>query len=491
MKPSRHTKEQATGGKVSPEMFEGHTPMMQQYLALKADHPDKLVFYRMGDFYELFFEDAQKAADLLQISLTHRGKSAGDPIPMAGVPFHAADQYLAKLVEMGFSVAICEQFGVPGQTKGPMERKVARIVTPGTLTEAGLLPEQEDKTLVALFSECGKRWGLACLSLSAGRVQLLECKTEAIATHLSRLNAAEVLCNMALPVNEVSLPAKPVQRPGWHFDAGLATEHLTRVLQAQHLESLELDHCPLGVSALGAALQYVRETHLDVSTLAHVSDVRVEQGHEFLVLDDAARRNLELTETLRGEPAPTLLSRLNKTGSSMGARRLRQWIMEPLQSMPSIQDRQNRVEALTFHPPSQSEPLCIHLHGLLRGFPDIERIASRLAMGVAKPRDLLALREALERLPQFQAVLTAQSETELAGLEVFDQEKLKLQVPEQLLTELTQAISDNPPVLLRDGGVIANGYNAELDELRHIQTGSGQFLIELEAKEKEKTGKER
>lgn len=468
--------------------WEGHTPMMQQYLALKAQHPDKLVFYRMGDFYELFFEDAQHAADLLKISLTHRGKSAGEPIPMAGVPFHAAEQYLAKLVGMGHSVAICEQVGTPGQSKGPMERRVARVVTPGTLTESSLLPEQEDKTLLALYTEDSKNWGLACLALSAGQVRLLECKTEQIPGHLTRLNAAEVLTNQKEALVSTLLNTKPQQRPAWHFDPGLAKEHLALVLQANHLESLELDQCPLGIPAMGAALQYIRETHLDIQNLAHVSDIRVERGHEYLILDEAARRNLELTETLRGEPAPTLLSRINKTGSSMGARRLRQWIMEPLQAIEAIECRQNRIEALTFHPPSQSEPLCQKIRELLRGYPDIERIASRLAMGAAKPRDLLSLREALVRLPVFQEALTPTGETELAGLSVFKGEKAKLVAPEGLLIELSQAISDNPPVLLRDGGVIADGYNANLDELRQIQTGSGQFLIELEAREKASTG---
>lgn len=462
--------------------------MMQQYLALKSQHPDKLVFYRMGDFYELFFEDAQQAADLLKISLTHRGKSAGEPIPMAGVPFHAAEQYLAKLVGLGHSVAICEQVGTPGQNKGPMERRVARVVTPGTLTESSLLPEQEDKTLVALYTEDEKHWGLACLALSAGQVRLLECKTDQIAAHLTRLNAAEVLTNQKANVAVLLNQFKPQQRPAWHFDKGLAKEHLSLVLQANHLESLELDQCPLGVPAMGAALQYVRETHLDVQNIAHVSDIRIERGHEYLILDEAARRNLELTETLRGEPAPTLLSRINKTGSAMGARRLRQWIMEPLQSIEAIESRQARIETLTFHPPSQSEPLCHNIRELLRGFPDIERIASRLAMGAAKPRDLLSLREALTRLPSFEAALTATSESELAGLNVFDAEKAKLQTPQDLLTELERSISDNPPVLLRDGGVIAEGYNADLDELRHIQTGSGQFLIDLEAREKANTG---
>ena len=284
--------------------FDGHTPMMQQYLQLKSQHPDKLVFYRMGDFYELFFEDALTAASLLQISQTYRGKSAGEPIPMAGVPFHAVEGYLAKLVNMGHSVAICEQVGSPGDTKGPMERRVARVITPGTLTESTLLPDQENKTLVSLYTENGKHWGLACLALSAGSIRLLECESDSIPAHLTRLNAAEVLTNNRTATAALGLP-KVMERPSWHFDASFAKEHLATVLESSTLDSLELDLAQAAIPAMGAALQYAKETHLDTSTFRHLSDIRVERNNEFLVLDEAARRNLELTETLRGDPAPS------------------------------------------------------------------------------------------------------------------------------------------------------------------------------------------
>lgn len=462
--------------------------MMQQYLTLKAEHPDKLVFYRMGDFYELFFEDAQQAAALLQISLTHRGKSNGEAIPMAGVPFHAADQYLAKLVGMGHSVAICEQVGTPGQSKGPMERRVARIVTPGTLTESDLLPDQEDKTLASLFTEDGKSWGLACLSLSAGRMRLLECNQSQIQANLTRLNAAEVLVNSKEKLTSQILTQSLIQRPAWHFDAPMAREQLSGILKATHLESLELDQAPLALPALGAALQYVRETHLNIEHLEHVSDIRIEQWQDYLVLDEAARRNLELTETLRGESAPTLFSRINRTGSAMGARRLRQWIVEPLQNLDLIQARQNCIAALSYHPPTASRPLCHSVRQTLQGFADIERISSRIAMGAAKPRDLLALRESLQLLPDLVRLLTPGEDDALSGLDVFETALTLLQPPSELLPELARALSDNPPVLLRDGGVIADNYHSDLDELRHIQTGSGKFLIELETRERAETG---
>lgn len=477
--------------------FDGHTPMMQQYLQLKSQHPDKLVFYRMGDFYELFFEDALTAASLLQISQTYRGKSAGEPIPMAGVPFHAVEGYLAKLVNLGHSVAICEQVGSPGDTKGPMERRVARVITPGTLTESTLLPDQENKTLVSLYTENGRHWGLACLALSAGSVRLLECESDSIQAHLTRLNAAEVLTNNRTATAALGL-TKVMERPSWHFDAAFAKEHLATVLESSTLDSLELDLAQAAIPAMGAALQYAKETHLDTSTFRHLSDVRVERNNEFLVLDEAARRNLELTETLRGDPAPTLFSRIQRTGSAMGSRKLRQWLLEPLQNAALINSRQSRIQVLTQQNATASEPLCFSVVKQIRGLADIERISSRIALQSAKPRDLLALRDSLRRLPDLQNTLlgnpagsSLHSEpTDSTDLitQLFGRSLEAMQPPPQLLDTLNRALSDTPPVLLRDGGVIADGFNADLDELRHIQTGSGQFLIQLETREREATG---
>ncbi|MCR2746647.1 DNA mismatch repair protein MutS [Limnobacter parvus] len=459
--------------------------MMQQYLTLKADYPDKLLFYRMGDFYELFFDDAQQAAQLLRITLTHRGQSAGQPIPMAGIPFHAADQYLAKLVALGHSVAICEQVGTPGLSKGPMERKVARVVTPGTLTESTLLPDQENKTLLSLYSEDGKHWGVACLSLSAGSIRLLECDSGALAAHLSRFNAAEVLVNNRTWAQQSQITGSGkqcIERPAWHFDAGFAQTHLQAVLQAANLESLELNKAKLAVPAMGAALQYAKETHLSIDTFKHVSDVQVQHEHDFLVLDEAARRNLELTETLRGEPAPTLFSRVNRAGSGMGARRLRQWLLEPMRNIAAIEARQNKIQHLLATLGQAPEPACFGLVKTLRTMADIERISSRVAMQTAKPRDLLALRESLQALPHVAELINSFEGDE------FNAAIQALQAPPELLAELMQALAENPPVLIRDGGVIADGYHAELDELRNIQTGSGQFLIELEKQERDATG---
>lgn len=467
------------------QAFESHTPMMQQYLTLKAEYPDKLLFYRMGDFYELFFDDAKLAAQLLRITLTHRGQSAGQPIPMAGIPFHAADQYLAKLVALGHSVAICEQVGTPGLTKGPMERKVARVVTPGTLTESTLLPDQENKTLLSLYSEDGKYWGVACLALSAGSIRLLECDSGALAAHLSRFNAAEVLVNNRTWARQSQITGSSgqcIERPAWHFDAGFAQTHLQTVLQAANLESLELHNAKLAIPAMGAALQYAKETHLSIETFKHVSDIQVEHEQDFLVLDEAARRNLELTETLRGEPAPTLFSRLNRTGSGMGARRLRQWLLEPLRSIATIEARQNKIQHLLSTLGQAPEPACFHLVKTLRAMADIERISSRVAMQTAKPRDLLALRESLQALPELAELISHFDDS------TFETAQQAFQTPPELLAELMQALAENPPVLIRDGGVIADNYHAELDELRNIQTGSGQFLIELEKQERETTG---
>lgn len=467
--------------KVASQAFETHTPMMQQYLTLKAQYPDKLLFYRMGDFYELFFDDAQLASKLLGITLTQRGHSAGEPIPMAGVPFHSADQYLSKLVALGHSVAICEQVGTPGLSKGPMERKVARVVTPGTLTESTLLPDQENKTLLSLYSEDGKTWGLACLALSAGSIRLLECESGALAAHANRFNSAEVLVNNRNWAQQSQINGA-IERPAWHFDSSFAQTHLKSVLQASNLESLELHKSTLAIPAMGAALQYAKETHLSIENFKHVSDIQVEYEHDFLVLDEAARRNLELTETLRGEPAPTLFSRINRTGSGMGARRLRQWLLEPLRNLTAIETRQTKIQRLLITPNQAPEPACFELVKILRGIADIERISSRLSMQTTKPRDLLALRDSLQTLPHLLELLHSFGSSE------FKAAWQALQTPPELLTELMQALANNPPVLIRDGGVIADGYNTELDELRNIQTGSGEFLVQLEKQEREATG---
>jgi DNA mismatch repair protein MutS len=462
-------------------MFEHHTPMMQQYLALKAEHLDKLLFYRMGDFYELFFEDAQLAAKLLQITLTQRGQSAGQSIPMAGVPFHAIDQYLAKLVALGHSVAICEQVGNSGQSKGPIERKVTRVVTPGTLTESSLLPDQENKTLVSLYSEDGKCWGLACLALSAGSIRLLECNSDSLTTNLTRFNAAEVLINNQTWLQKVQINGG-IERPAWHFDPTFAETHLRSVLQTAHLESLELHKAKLAVAAMGAGLQYAKETHLSVETFKHLSDIKVEQTQDFLMLDETARHNLELTETLRGESSPTLFSRINRSGSGMGSRRLRQWIGEPLRNIADIETRQNKIQHLLRFANQASEPICFEVVKKLKAMADIERITSRIAMQTTKPRDLIGLRESLKVLPEIAKLISDFGDSE------FSNTLQNLEAPPELLDELSKALTENPPTLLRDGGVVANGYHAELDELREIQTGSGQFLIELEKQERIATG---
>jgi DNA mismatch repair protein MutS len=455
------------------ERLAAHTPMMQQYLRAKAEHPDKLVFYRMGDFYELFYSDAERAAPLLDITLTSRGASAGAPIPMAGVPFHAVEQYLAKLIRLGESVAICEQIGDPATSKGPVERKITRIVTPGTLTDASLLEAKRDSLLVALQPN-RQRVGLAWLNLAGGQLRLRDLPAAELAAELERLAPSELLYPEG---NGMDLPPRVPARalPPWQFDAEAAVRRLSEQMATMELSAFGVTDAPLGVQAAGALLQYAQSTQQ--SALRHVRSLVVEQRGDHLALDAATRRNLEITETLRGDPAPTLLSLLDGCGTAAGSRLLRQWLSQPLRSAEGAAARHVAVGELIASPLARKRVATD-----LKRTVDLERIAARIALATARPRDLSGLRDTLQRLPSIAASLSGPAAPLLA------QSARALAVDPRWTALLERAIAAEPAAGLREGNVIARGYDAELDELRAIQDGCGAFLVELEARERARTG---
>lgn len=455
---------------------EKHTPMMQQYLRIKADHPDTLLFYRMGDFYELFHDDAEKAARLLDITLTARGSSNGVPIRMAGIPFHSVDQYLAKLVKLGESVAICEQIGDPATSKGPVERKVVRIVTPGTLTDAALLPDKADTFLMAVHQQTLRRGvsktGLAWLNLASGELRLMECEAAQLARELERIRPAELL-----HTDGIELPAHPCARtrlPEWHFDQDAGARRLREQLGVASLDPFGCRPLGAALGAAGALLNYAASTQ--GQSLRHVQGVTVEHETEFVGLDTATRRNLELTETLRGGESPTLFSLLDTCATAMGSRLLRHWLHHPLRERAIPQARQQAIGALL------AQDLDT-LRARLRRLADVERITARLALLSARPRDLSSLRDTLAALPDVQACVTPDDTAPLLA-----QTLTELAVPRDCLDLLSRAIAPEPSTAVRDGGVIAHGYDAELDELRDISENCGQFLIDLEARERTRTG---
>jgi DNA mismatch repair protein MutS len=451
--------------------------MMQQYLALKSAHRDLLLFYRMGDFYELFFEDAEKAARLLDITLTARGQSAGRPIPMAGVPYHAVEQYLARLVKLGESVAICEQIGDPAASKGPVERAVTRIVTPGTLTDASLLDDRCDSLLLAMVRD-RQRIGLAWLNLASGDFRLLETPAALLANHLERLRPAEILTPDSDSPDAIDSRAVALKRlPDWHFDAAAASRLLAEHLGTRDLAGFGAEDLPLAVGAAGALLQYARATQMQA--LAHVTGLTVEHEGAYLRLDAATRRNLEISETLRGAPSPTLLSLLDTCGTAMGSRWLRHCLHHPLADRDEAARRHAAVAELLGE--AGNGPVTI-LRRELRCIADVERITARVALRSARPRDLSSLRQSLVRLPTLARLLAD------AAAPLLRQTGAGLEAPAECRQLLQQAVAAEPSVQLRDGGVIAPGWSAELDELRGLQANCGQFLLALEARERERTG---
>lgn len=451
-----------------------HTPMMRQYLAMKAQHPDMLLFYRMGDFYELFFEDAEKAARLLGITLTRRGTSNGEPIKMAGVPYHAAEQYLAKLAKMGEAVAICEQVGDPATSKGPVAREVARILTPGTLTDAALLDETRDNVLLSLCAGDGVI-GLARLYLTSGSFILSEIAVGHLGQELERIQPAEILCSEDLnhPVLNQHKALKKRLAP-WQFDLDSSKATLTRQFNTLDLAGFGCETMTAAVAAAGALLEYVK--HTQRTTLPHITGLSVEQTSQYIQLDASTRRNLEIDITIRGEASPTLYSLLNTTQTAMGARLLRHWLHHPLRDTQLVQKRHLAVADLL------NTSKYLTLQQALKNIGDIERITARIALKTARPRDLSSLRDSLLQLPMLQRSLQGLSSSLLETL------AQALNVPSSALDMLVTAIRPEPSVVLREGGVIADGYDAELDELRAIQTNHGDFLLQFEAAEKTRTG---
>ncbi len=451
-----------------------HTPMMQQYLRIKAEHPGLLLFYRMGDFYELFFDDAEKAARLLDITLTTRGQSAGQPIRMAGVPYHAVEQYLAKLVRLGESVVICEQIGDPATSKGPVERAVARIVTPGTLTDAALLDEKRNTLLLAM---CASKQlaGLAWINLASGEFRVCEVAPARLAATLERIRPAEMVVPESLGL---TFPADVAltRRPDWHFDVEAASRELCAHFATTSLAGFGADGLRPAIAAAGALLRYAKATQ--TRALPHLRALIVERDATFLGLDTATRRNLELTETLRGQASPTLCSLLDNAITSMGARLLRHTLHHPLRD-PAIPAARHAAIAMLLD--DDEQPLG-KLRQALRGFADIERIAGRIALYSARPRDLSSLRDSLQRLSELRAPL-ATTAAPLLG-ELYEH----LATPVSALDLLSRAILAEPAALIRDGGVIATGFDADLDELRALNDNCGTFLVELEARERERTG---
>ncbi|HEY3299973.1 MAG TPA: DNA mismatch repair protein MutS [Methylophilaceae bacterium] len=454
--------------------LENHTPMMRQYLAMKAQHPDMLLFYRMGDFYELFFEDAEKASRLLGITLTKRGTSNGEPIKMAGVPYHAAEQYLAKLTKLGEAVAICEQVGNPATSKGPVERQVARILTPGTLTDSALLDDSRDNLLLAVCMGEGLV-GLARINLASGALVLSEVAPGLLGQELERIAPAEVLFADGVnnPALEIGKFAKR-RLATWQFDMDSAKQTLTKQFNTYDLAGFGAADLTVAIAAAGALLDYVK--HTQRTTLPHINGLSIEQTSEYIQLDAATRRNLEIDQTLRGEASPTLFALLNTTQTAMGARALRLWLHHPLRSKDQINARLQAVTQLM-----QAGTYSV-LRTYLRAIGDIERITARIALRTARPRDLSGLRESLQQLPILQQQLSFNTS------ELLQQLCLKLTPPNQAFSLLAAAIQAEPSSVLREGGVIANGYDAELDELRGIQTNCGEFLLKFEAAERERTG---
>ena len=455
----------------------GHTPMMQQYLAIKAEHPDMLLFYRMGDFYELFYSDAERAAKLLDITLTQRGASAGTPIKMAGVPYHAAENYLAKLVKLGESVAICEQVGDPATSKGPVERKVMRIITPGTLTDAALLDDRNDSVLLAI-SLHEKTIGLAWLNLANGEFRLRECPVAQLQSELERIRPAEIVIGEGYAQLIVAHNKIAVKRlADWQFDFDSAYKALTQQFQTRDLAGFGCEESLAAIAAAGALLGYVK--HTQRVALPHVQGLVLESESEFVIMDAATRRNLEISETLRGEMEPTLLSLLDSTRTSMGSRRLRHWLHHPLRDVNTLRLRHDAIRVLIGEPGRHRYD---DLRETLKQIVDIERITARIALRNARPRDLSGLRDSLAAEPILARLLAMLDSPRIALLSA------ALHIDPSIESLLRRALQDEPASVIREGGVIRTGFDAALDELRAIQTDSGQFLLDLETREKARTG---
>lgn len=458
----------------SATAFQNHTPMMQQYLRIKSQYKDTLVFYRMGDFYELFYDDAFKAAKLLNITLTKRGQSAGQPIPMAGVPYHAVDTYLARLVKLGESVVICEQIGDPHAARGPVDRQVTRVVTPGTVSDEALLEERRDHLLMAVHQH-QKVIGLATLDMASGDFRLLQVEGEdAFLGEIERLRPAELLVSETFDsIHLVHQIAGLRTRPLWDFEWEGSVRLLTQQFQTNDLSGFGCLEYPTALCAAGALLNYARETQRTV--LPHIHSIQVERREEAVILDAATQRNLEILVNLQGTSEHTLISVMDKTATTMGSRLLRRWLIRPVRDVNIITERQMAIHSF------MEKHLHREFHNILRDVGDIERIMTRVALKTARPRDLMQLRDSLEKLPAIQNLLKPMDSPGLKAL------ASRISEFPDIYRLLQSAIVAHPPVIIREGGVIANGYDAELDELRSLSGNAGDFLIRLEQQEKERT----
>lgn len=448
-----------------------HTPMIQQYLRIKADHPHDLLFYRMGDFYELFFDDAKKASSLLDLTLTARGKSNGEPIPMAGIPHHAADGYLATLVKAGQSVALCEQIGDPATTKGPVERKVMRVVTPGTVTDEALLDARKDNVLLVVDGR-ENQYGVAHINVSSGYFGVFEADSlEILQTEIERLQPAEILCNEIL--GDLLAQYKQLKlRPNWEFDTDSATRSLCQQFGVFDLTAFDCHELPLALSAAGSALNFIKETQR--RDLPHIKRLYREHQQDRVMLDVATRRNLELDTNLSGNDNHTLFSVIDRTTTPMGGRLLRRWLHQPVAQMNVLIKRQNSLTSLL-------KDYRYEIIGQqLKHISDLERILARVALGSARPRDLSRLGASLLVYPAIREALAQHDDMGLTELSA------KISDFNDTASLLSKAIVENPASIIREGGVIAEGFDDELDELRAISTNAGQFLIDLEARERER-----
>ncbi|WP_462153788.1 DNA mismatch repair protein MutS [Pseudoalteromonas piscicida] len=467
---------------MSSDLYSEHTinqqtPMMQQYLRIKAQHQEILLFYRMGDFYELFFDDAIRAAQLLDISQTYRGKAGGNPIPMAGVPYHAVENYLARLVQLGESVAICEQVGDPATSKGPVERKVVRIVTPGTVTDEALLQERQDNLLAAVYQHPKNLgYGVAYLDINSGRFNIVELQTdEALNSTLQRLQPAELLYPESFQNLLVLESIKGSRRrPDWEFDLDTAKHLLCQQFATRDLVGFGVDNANMGLIAAGCVMQYVKDTQR--TALPHIRAITLEKNEHAVILDAATRKNLELTLNLSGGVENTLAQILDKSSTAMGSRLLKRRIHTPVRERKELNARLNAIASLI------EQQLCMEVYDALKHIGDIERVVARLALFTARPRDLTRLRSALQALPPLHGILQEATDARLQSIISHSPALPKLQ------DLLERAVIDNPPVLIRDGGVIAQGYNAELDELRALSAGATDVLEKLEERERERTG---
>ena len=450
-----------------------HTPMMQQYLRIKAEHPGVLVLYRMGDFYELFYDDARKANRLLDITLTSRGQSAGEPVVMAGVPVHALESYLGKLIKLGESVAIAEQVGDVATAKGPVERKVVRVVTPGTITDGELLAERADTLLVALHQQRGQ-CGLAWLSLAGGSLGLTQCAPAELPAWLARLDPAELLHDGSVDAAAFGLRGTATARPPWQFDSTLGERKLREQLQVASLAAWGAQDLPAAHAAAAALLAYAE--HTQSAGLAHLRQLSVPRGDELLDLPPSTVRNLELLRTLRGDESPTLLSLLDTCRTGMGSRCLRHWLLHPRRSRDAAQARQAAIGALL----SDGGTALERLRETLRAVADVERITSRIALRQVRPRELAGLRATLQLLPSLR-------EHTPASTPLLQQLQAAL-APNPAIAEQLAVLAEDPAPLLRDGGVIRRGADADLDGLRAISENCDAFLLELEARERARTG---